>query len=143
MQNPSIRALVIAVSVCGASVAFAQSTGPQNPSLVIQSVEGRDLFAFYCSTCHGRDARGNGPVVPALKVRPPDLTTMARRNRGVFPRPRVEALVTNGGSAPPSAHGSSDMPVWGPIFRGLDPNDTRVKIRIANLVAYIESIQAK
>jgi hypothetical protein len=35
------------------------------------------------------------------------------------------------------------MPVWGPIFRGLDPSDTRVNVRIANLVGYIESIQLK
>jgi hypothetical protein len=35
------------------------------------------------------------------------------------------------------------MPVWGPTFRSLDPSDTRVKVRIANLVAYIASIQAK
>jgi hypothetical protein len=41
------------------------------------------------------------------------------------------------------AHGSKDMPVWGPIFRALDPNDTASKVRIANILNYIESIQAK
>jgi hypothetical protein len=35
------------------------------------------------------------------------------------------------------------MPVWGPIFRALDPNDATVAVRIANLVAFVESIQAK
>jgi mono/diheme cytochrome c family protein len=41
-----------------------------------------------------------------------------------------------------AAHGSDEMPVWGPIFRGLDPSDTRVKQRIENVVAFIESLQA-
>jgi hypothetical protein len=41
------------------------------------------------------------------------------------------------------AHGSKDMPVWGPIFRALDPNDTATKVRIANIVDYIESMQPK
>jgi hypothetical protein len=35
------------------------------------------------------------------------------------------------------------MPVWGPILRALDPSDTPVKVRIANLVGYVESLQAK
>ena len=33
------------------------------------------------------------------------------------------------------------MPVWGAIFRGLDPNDTRTEIRIENLVEYLQSLQ--
>jgi hypothetical protein len=33
------------------------------------------------------------------------------------------------------------MPVWGAIFRGLDPSDTMVEVRIGNLVQYLESIQ--
>jgi hypothetical protein len=43
----------------------------------------------------------------------------------------------------PASHGSADMPVWGPIFRSLDRSDARTRVRIANLVAYIESIQSK
>jgi hypothetical protein len=35
------------------------------------------------------------------------------------------------------------MPVWGPIFRGLDSSDTMNKVRIANLVGYLESMQPK
>jgi hypothetical protein len=73
-----------------------------------------------------------------LKVRPPDLTRLAQLYGGAFPRQRVEAFVTNDGAVLSPAHGTSDMPVWGPIFRGLDPSDTLVKVRIANLVAHIE-----
>jgi hypothetical protein len=36
------------------------------------------------------------------------------------------------------------MPVWGPIFRALDPSNERLTlIRIENLVGYLESIQAR
>lgn len=120
-----------------------QSTGPTTPSLTIRSVAGRDLFMFYCATCHGRDARGRGPVAAALKIPPADLTLIARRHDGAFPRGRVEQFITIGDSAVDSAHGTKEMPVWGPIFGGRDPADAMVKIRIANLVSYIESIQTK
>jgi mono/diheme cytochrome c family protein len=33
------------------------------------------------------------------------------------------------------------MPVWGPIFRALDPVEPRAKQRIANIVAHIETLQ--
>jgi hypothetical protein len=40
--------------------------------------------------------------------------------------------------------GSVDMPVWGPLFKSLDKfHDTTVQQRISNLVAYIETLQAK
>jgi hypothetical protein len=35
------------------------------------------------------------------------------------------------------------MPVWGPIFKGLDNRNDVNEERINNLVKYIESIQAK
>ena len=122
--------------------ASAQTTGPTNPPLVISSMYGRDLFEFYCASCHGRDGTGGGPVAPALRVTPPDLTMIAARNRGMFPRTRVEAFVT-GAQEVPAAHGSKEMPVWGPVFSGLDPNDKANRVRITNIVDYIASIQAK
>jgi mono/diheme cytochrome c family protein len=102
-----------------------------------------DLFAFYCASCHGRDGKGNGPTAPALNVKPPDLTTLAARNLGTFPKAWVESFVTGNREPLPAAHGSKDMPVWGPIFRALDPNDAANRVRIENIVGHIESIQAK
>jgi mono/diheme cytochrome c family protein len=123
--------------------AFGQTTSQKNPPLVISSMYGRDLFEFYCASCHGRDGKGSGPVVPALRIPPPDLTTITRRNSGTFPRARIEAFVTGDGGRLTPAHGSKEMPVWGPIFRGVDPHDTMNKIRISNVVAHIESVQSK
>jgi mono/diheme cytochrome c family protein len=120
----------------------AQQTGPKNPPLILKSVAGRDLFEFYCAACHGRDGKGRGPVAAALRVPPPDLTMLAARNDGLFPNARVEALVTGDGEVPP-AHGSREMPVWGPIFRALDANDRLNRVRIANIAEYLASIQVK
>jgi mono/diheme cytochrome c family protein len=120
-----------------------QITGGTKPPLVIESMYGRDLFEFYCASCHGRDGKGSGPVVPALKVRPPDLTTIARRNNGKFPTGRMTAVVTGDATLPTPAHGSKDMPVWGPIFRALDSRERVDEVRIGNIVAYLESIQAR
>ena len=120
--------------------AHTGQTGPANPPLIISSVSGRDLFEFYCASCHGRDGNGKGPVAPALRVAPPDLTRIAARNDGVFPKARIEALLTGDRNIPP-AHGSSDMPVWGPIFSALDSNDRMNRVRIANIVDYLASIQ--
>jgi mono/diheme cytochrome c family protein len=125
-------------------VPAAATPTAQSVPLVIPSLAGQDLFSFYCATCHGADARGNGPVAAALKTPPPDLTRLARRNGGSFPRGRVVQFIAGGGTTLRGAHGSPEMPVWGPIFRALDPSDERlVLIRIENIVQYLESIQAK
>lgn len=126
-----------------APLVFGQTTAKRNPPLVISSMSGQDLFEFYCASCHGRDGRGQGPVVPSLKSPPPDLTTIARRNGGIFPRARVESLVSGDREWSTTIHGSKEMPVWGPIFRGLDASDTMNKVRIANIVGHIEAMQAK
>jgi hypothetical protein len=50
-------------------------------------------------------------------------------------------MITRGGTAESPGHGTNEMPVWGTIFRALDPSDTLVEVRIGNLVGYLESIQ--
>jgi mono/diheme cytochrome c family protein len=109
------------------------------PSFALLSLTGRDSFDRYCATCHGVSGRGDGPVGASLKARPSDLTTLARRNGGVFPRNQVLAFVEGTGRAIP-AHGPTEMPLWGGIFRWLD-SAPRTTVRLNNLVAYVESLQ--
>ncbi len=141
--HPFFAGIVLVTVLCSAFLTRAQTTPPPRAPLVIPSLAGSDLYQFYCATCHGRDGKGQGPVAAALKAAPPDLTGITRRHAGTFPRGRVEEFVTNDGDTVTLAHGTRDMPVWGPVFRGLDPSDTLVKVRIANVVQYIESIQEK
>jgi mono/diheme cytochrome c family protein len=112
----------------------------QPPSILIDSLAGRDSFELYCAPCHGSGGRGDGPVASALRARPADLTALAQRNNGAFPPDRVRDFVTGAGR-PLTAHGTTDMPVWGPMFRAFE-SDARARERIANLISYIESIQA-
>jgi mono/diheme cytochrome c family protein len=141
------RILVGTVMMCGLLVTVpataAQSTGPATPSLIIASMAGHDLYQAYCAPCHGRQGRGDGPTAPALRTVVPDLTTIARRAGGQFPTGRMVAIVTHGEALASPAHGAGDMPVWGPLFRALDPSDTRARIRISAVVAYVESLQGK
>jgi mono/diheme cytochrome c family protein len=123
--------------------ASAQTTGTKNPPLIIASMRGGDLFNFYCASCHGSKGRGDGPMAPALKTAPANLTMLTSRHGGKYPAEYVRSVITSGTQLASSSHGSSAMPVWGPIFHALESDDTRVPMRIDNLVAYIESIQTK
>jgi mono/diheme cytochrome c family protein len=118
----------------------AQETPPTPLHILSDSLAGRDSFDLYCATCHGSGGRGDGPVAAALKTRPADLTLLARRNSGSFPRDRVLAFVT-GTARVPSAHGTTEMPIWGPLFRAFE-TDTRARVRLDNLVSYVQTLQA-
>jgi mono/diheme cytochrome c family protein len=130
----------ITLITCGATLAPVGAQRPTTPPLILESITGRDSFEFYCASCHGKTGKGDGPTAPALKTRPADLSSLARRNGGAFPKDRVLAVVT-GSDRRIAAHGSTDMPVWGPIFQALDPSAPRVKVRIDNIVAHLESLQ--
>lgn len=136
--------IVFAASAFAGGVTLAsapqQSTKDKPFSLLSPSLYGVDNFNGYCAPCHGRDGRGHGPVAPALKVQPTDLTQLSAKNNGVFPRTRVRDYITDG-SDDIAAHGTSVMPVWGPTFRALDSSDRSVAVRIANLVEYLSTIQ--
>jgi mono/diheme cytochrome c family protein len=134
---------LLALAFALGSRVFAQDVNPRMPPLVIKSLAGSDLFDFYCASCHGRGGKGDGPAAPALKTRPPNLTTLARRSGGIFPTARVAASVGGDGTVTMSAHGSTDMPVWGPIFRALDANDKLADARVAAVVTYVQSLQVK
>ena len=134
--------LVVSASLAAAARAGQHSTAEPSRSLLTPSLAGRDVFLAYCAPCHGRDGTGGGPVASALMTTPANLTLLARKNGGAFPRQEVEGFVTNGRAAV-DAHGSSEMPVWGPTFRSLEPSDRLVKVRIKSVVDYVESIQAR
>jgi hypothetical protein len=70
---------------------------------------------------------------------PADLTLLSKQNKGKFPLERVnEVLGLRPGTA---AHGSREMPVWGDLFRASGQDDTVTKLRIHNIVRYLQSIQ--
>jgi mono/diheme cytochrome c family protein len=75
---------------------------------------GARLFRAACASCHGVDARGSGPVAPHLREPVPDLTSLAARHGGRFPRQYVLDVIVGRQELP--AHGTRDMPVWSERF---------------------------
>ena len=111
---------------------------PINPT---SPVSGQEMFNEYCTSCHGKTAKGDGPAASALNKTPTDLTTLSARNNGKFPEMRVYAAIQGDGDV--MAHGSKDMPVWGSIFQTSGRSGGEVQMRLSNLVAFVKTLQAK
>lgn len=103
---------------------------------------GPEMYKAYCASCHGLDGKGKGPAAAALKIPATDLTLLSKSNGGKFPELRFQNVIKV--NTEMSAHGSSDMPTWGPIFRSLESgSEGFVSMRIYNLMKYVESIQVQ
>jgi len=101
---------------------------------------GQEMYTAYCAVCHGREGRGNGPAAEALKVRPTDLTILAKRNGNNYPYDRVMSAIEGDIRLP--VHGSKEMPAWGGLFWGMSQgHPAEVQQRICNLNKQIESMQ--
>ncbi len=105
-----------------------------------RTIDGKEMFHEYCAVCHGDEAKGNGPAAEALVKAPADLTQIARKNGGTFPRVKVMRVID--GADVVAAHGSRAMPTWGYIFRSLENQQTET-LRVNSLMEYIEKLQAK
>jgi mono/diheme cytochrome c family protein len=136
-------ATCLAVSGWLATPLFAQASAKNPPfETIVKQTGGPELYAAYCAVCHGRDGKGNGPVAKQLKPKVPDLTTIAKRNGGRFPMDKVQAIIA-GTATGDSAHGSREMPIWGPVFSQIEWEKDLGKVRINNLARYLESLQVK
>jgi len=105
------------------------------------SLQGPDIFREHCAACHGADGRGNGPAAAELMNTPPDLTSIAKRNGGVFPEERVRSIVA--GNEVLISHGSREMPIWGEIFHQIENDRDYGHVRMQNITDYLKSIQQK
>jgi mono/diheme cytochrome c family protein len=142
-MSPMKVILLGAVLVTALGVVCAQEKTEQDRAAKqTGTVPGQESFVRYCASCHGTDAKGNGPAAIAMKTPPPDLTTLSRRYNGRYPAGYVSALLKFGRSL--AAHGSEEMPVWGSRFKAIDPvHDPTGQQHVDDVVAYIESLQAK
>jgi mono/diheme cytochrome c family protein len=123
---------------------------------------GKADYMNYCASCHGVDAKGNGPLAPTLKIAPSDLTVITKKNKGNFPYTLLRKTIESRELGLARAHGPREMPVWGPVFaaepEGPVPGGASgayygvsavqcehlaARVRIMNIVDYIESIQEK
>lgn len=137
-------ATALAAAVIAAGLGFAETTSNKVviPVTKTDATSGKQMFTSYCAPCHGTDGKGHGPTAAALKTAPSDLTGMTMANHGKFPETHIYSVLQFG--SPVSAHGSAEMPVWGPIFGKMNQSNPQDKqLRISNLSRYLETIQAK
>ena len=124
---------------CASTAALAQE----------KSDFGKQEFESKCASCHGQNGRGDGPLSRLLTPKPTDLTTMARRNGGVFPAQRAYDIID--GRQEVEAHGTRAMPVWGRDYRANAPDlegafdfrTTVAQAKILALVDYLFRLQEK
>lgn len=128
MFRTVLTALVLAAPVA------AQETG-----------QGRELYLGACAGCHGQEGLGDGPVAELLSLPVPDLTRLAARNDGEFPR--LEVIHVIDGRTGIRAHGGP-MPVFGTLLSGqpgiedaADGTPVFADRRILALADYLETIQ--
>lgn len=107
------------------------------------AMSGEQLYSRFCASCHGATGRGDGPVASSFKVEVPDLTLIARRASGVYPRDRIEKIID--GRYVIAAHGSRTMPVWGEDFSRLElgnPDAERgTRVILQRLADYVWLLQ--
>jgi mono/diheme cytochrome c family protein len=135
--------LAVATSLCLAQEKAEQKPAvKQTPIKQTSAASGKEMFAQYCAPCHGAGGKGDGPAASSMKAAPADLTQLTKSHGGKYPADHVATVLRFGSG--PGAHGSKDMPVWGPLFHSLDVyHDTAVQQRITNVVEYIGTLQAK
>ncbi len=111
---------------------------------------GKREYDASCANCHGLDGKGGGSFAQMLQVSMPDLTTLSKRNGGVFPVVRVYNVID--GREELKAHGTREMPIWGRhlTFRAAPeyddyPYDAEAfaRARILAVIDYLYRLQTK
>lgn len=105
------------------------------------AAKGERSFKTYCGACHGKTAKGDGPLAKDLKVTPADLTKLSEKNGGTFPFLMVVSTIDHGRSV--RGHGTEDMPAWGAAFKSTSESPEAAKEMMRELAHYLWSLQPK
>jgi mono/diheme cytochrome c family protein len=111
---------------------------------------GKIEYEQSCATCHGLDGKGRGSIAQTFQLSIPDITTLTKRNGGVFPVSRVYDVID--GREEVKAHGTREMPIWGKYYSlSAAPRyddyvynpEAAVRGRILALIDYLHRLQQK
>jgi len=146
LRAPVPLAILAALMVLPAAGSAGQAVPPATTGPGIEAVpieSGDSLYRTYCASCHGREARGDGALAASLRVRPADLTRLAKNSGGAFDAEEVAKKID--GRKDVKGHAHSDMPMWGDAFKraGERYSEKAVKARVDALVQYLERLQVK
>lgn len=129
------NAVLVAIALAGAALPGQERSPKQDYD------SGEYFYRTLCASCHGESGRGDGTAAPTLRQPATDLTQLAVRAGGTFPRDQVTRIID--GRQPVTAHNTPDMPKWGQVMQRLEGDERLAQQRIAALVKYLESIQRK
>lgn len=148
MKRKHAKVLTIAALIMMGAGSFAAAADKK-----LKADLGKREFENSCALCHGKDGKGTGAINDLLKKSPTDLTTLAKRNKGVFPFDRLYAVID--GREIIRGHGDRDMPAWGDRYSSdsvkaaeyyMDvPYDAEMfaRSRTLSLIDYLNRIQVK
>ncbi len=140
MKHSRIGSILVAAALGSALVGSAWAEA--------RSELGKQEYEANCVACHGISGKGDGYFAEYLKLPIPDLTTIAKRNGGVFPTDRIIEIID--GRQALKGHGPRNMPIWGmaytekanTYYSGHAFNSEQfVRARILALVDYLYFLQ--
>ncbi|MCB0359806.1 MAG: cytochrome c [Bdellovibrionales bacterium] len=142
-MNRRLALFTSALLIASSAAAFSEPAQAEDSIKTTTEKQGQNLFKENCSSCHGLDARGDGPMAGALKTTPADLTKIAERREGNFPAGEIAKIID--GRTLVASHGSREMPVWGHALGeelgGGELSDELVRGKLFLLIDYLRSIQ--
>lgn len=130
-----------AVAIAGSGIASAAAAGQPTEVDRTAAVRGERTFRTFCASCHGREAKGDGPLAKDLKASPADLTQLAAKNEGTFPFQMVIDTIQHGRNV--RGHGTQDMPAWGDTFNQTSESKAAADAKMDEVAHYLWSLQKK
>jgi mono/diheme cytochrome c family protein len=115
MKRPVLAALLLSA----AGAAWVRPAPPDAKPDAAAAAKGKIIYQRYCGSCHGAEARGDGPLASELRTAPSNLRWLAAKNNGQFP-----------------------FAVWGEVFPKTAGTDSpSVESAVGRLTHYLWSIQ--
>ena len=133
--------VLIAALVFASGVAFGQ----------VKPAEfdfGKHEYDANCASCHGPTGKGDGPNRPYLDKSPSDLSTLSKRNEGLFPYEHVYEVVD--GRQVVAEPSQREMPCWGAVYLEKAAGDyldvpyqpeAYVETRLVALIGHLKGLQ--
>jgi len=140
--------VLIAMTACGGDPSTTMNAAPRSVLANAEPEPGQNDFMRYCASCHAKSGRGDSRFAEILAIPIPDLTRLAWREDGTFPKDYVRWIID--GRRDVAAHGPREMPVWGYVFRAQEdmedgPSSAAPEkdadMRIDDLVNFVEALQ--
>jgi mono/diheme cytochrome c family protein len=149
MKFATLRMFTLAGALVGAG---ASALAQDKAYLGKREDIGKKEYAAHCAICHGMDGKGHGAYKELLNTAPADLTTLAKKNNGVFATDQIAKAID--GREAIATHGPREMPIWGTELSIRAPGsgtdransadeDEYAQSRILAIIDYLIVIQGK